>query len=420
MSQELKSCKRDCFPLLDLPVGVICDIFSRLPLRNILQSKLVCKMLLELLKDPYFIGIHFARAAISTTTNLIIHEYRINIGVFRLVAFDHSETVLASCSSTDRELFYYNPDKVSDSQNSIAEIVHQTKRVTLVGSCNGLLCFLVSPSEHLFQEHTFHICNPVLSEFAQSPTIYGLSPVNIYVNHSGFGYCPGTKQCKVISFMPSSGSTVMAKIHTLGSDSWRTIYEDIPQIEMAAFEPFLNGNLHWITKSREPSQLIAAFDLEKEIFRYVPLPDHFTRQYVTEVTWINIGVLRNSLCACYIYKDSEFEVWIMREYGVKESWTKEFTFELEFYCNLRVEDLHRPIKFLSNGDLLFLSSSHCLVTFSPIKRTFRELKHMGFRRSDINAHALSLLSLKDVMGAKHQEVKKQHNRKLRFNIDKIF
>ncbi|KAL0454525.1 UNVERIFIED_CONTAM: F-box protein [Sesamum latifolium] len=360
-------------PLLELPVHIICDILSRLPLMNILRCKCVCKMFLKLVKDPYFSKVHLARAP-TLTTNLVLQENIGKWGALHFFTFDLSESTLSSCSSADQDTPSYLNRGLPMLSKLNADFSFRTQRLTLVGS----------------------------------------SPHCTYANHSGFGYCPRTKQYKIISFMhltsvdplnSTDSKRMVADVHTLGSDSWRRI-ENPPCPNRTSFDPFLNGCLHWITNSNRPSELITSFDLEKEKFKVVPPPAHFDVQYMNKVSWINIGVLRGCLCICYMYEDAEFEVWVMREYGVKESWSKEFSIDMKFYCKLRVEDLHRPIKFFSNGDLWFISSSESLVSFSPRKRTFRELRSMGPWKTEVTAHSLSFISLKGVVGAESLQVKK--------------
>ncbi|KAK6143792.1 hypothetical protein DH2020_024140 [Rehmannia glutinosa] len=394
------------FPLLELPVPIIHDILSRLPVTTILRCRCVSKSFLKLLKDPYFSKIHLARAPTLTTT-LILQENLGKSGSLHFVPFNLSESTLPSCSSDDQNIQSYDSISGLPSLTKLnAELGFVTQRLSLVGSCNGLLClfFNSSPLERPF----YSICNPILGECIKLPRLATVAPFHMYSNHSGFGYCPRMKQYKVISFMyltsfnsfnSIDSKRMVAHVHTLGSDSWRRI-ENTPCPKLNSFDPFLNGALHWITDSDRPSELITSFDLEEEKFENVPPPPHFNLRYVNKVSWINIGVLRGCLCICYIYEDVEFVVWVMREYGVKESWTKEFSIDMKFYCKLQVEDLHRPIKFFGNGDLWFISSSDSLVSFSPQKRTFKELRSIGPWRIEVTAHDLSFVSLKDVMGRK--------------------
>ncbi|KAL8541871.1 hypothetical protein ACS0TY_002934 [Phlomoides rotata] len=393
------------FPLLELPVHIICDIISRLPLKNIFQCKCVCKMLLEVLKDPYFSKIHLAVAP-TLTSNLILEDNIGKSGSLYFFPCDLRESTLSSCNSDDQNARCSFSRGLPVLNKGNAEICFRTQRVTLIGSCNGLLCLYYGSSSHPF----YGICNPILGEFLELPRLSASPSASAYANHSGFGYCPRMNKYKVIRFMypnPTDTTKIVAAVHTLGSDSWRSLTESAPSPrQQKSFDPFLNGALHWISISSKPCELICSFNLEREGFRFVPPPSHFDAPYVKKVSWINVGVLKGCLCICFMYEDIEFEVWAMREYGVQESWTKEFRIDMKFYCGLQFEDLYRPVKLFSNGELWFISSLDSLVSFSPRKRTFRELRSVARWKSDVTAHDLSFLSLKVIAGARSSKVLK--------------
>ncbi|XP_075475118.1 F-box protein At3g07870-like [Primulina tabacum] len=395
------------FHICELPVHILCDIFSRLPLESIFRCRCVCKTFLDLLKDPYFIELHCARSSTSTTY-LFFHENLQNRAILRFLTFNHDKVGISLCSSDDQS---FNHDLYSRQHIACqisAQFGYHIQRLDFVGSCNGLLClYIASPPKPFYA-----ICNPICCEMITLPSLVVSAPLYTYANHSGFGYCQKTKKYKVISFMyltsldpvtSAESKRMVANIHTLGVDSWRRI-ENAPRPKHKSFDPLLNGVLHWITDSYKPCELVSSFDLATETFKFVPPPAHFSLQYVNKISWINIGVLKDRLCICYIYEDADFEVWLMGEYGVKESWTRHVSIDTKFYIKLQVEDLQRPIKFLNNGDLWFISSSESLVSFSPTKKTFRELRAMGRPKMEVTAHDLSFISLQDAVGAKCPQV----------------
>ncbi|KAL3651506.1 hypothetical protein CASFOL_004508 [Castilleja foliolosa] len=403
MITEASTSSTPVFTLLDFPVPIIYDILSRLPLTDIFRCRCICKMLLKLLKDSYFSKIHFALAS-TLRTNLILRENFGRWDALHFFTFDLSESTLPSCSSIDGDQTIY----CSTSSERNSEFTFRTNGLTLVGSCNGLFCFYSNPPSRPF----YVICNPILGECIRLPQIITPSMLYNYENRLGFfGCCPRTKQYEIISFVDRTSADyinsvyarkVIVHIHTLGSDSWRTI-EDVPCPKRSPFDPLLNGSLHWITDSEKPSELITSFELGTEKFDFVAPPSHFNSLYMNKVSWINVGVLRGCLCLCYIYEDVLFDVWVMREYGVRQSWTKEFGIDMKFYCQLRVEDLHRPLRFFGNGDMCFVSSAGTLVSFSPKKRTFKELRLIGSRR-EVSLHNLSFISLKDIVGKKNPDL----------------
>ncbi|XP_073045527.1 F-box protein At3g07870-like [Primulina eburnea] len=389
--------------VLELPDHVLCDIFSRLPLKSIFHCSRVCKMFLQLVKDSCFIELHRARSSVLTT-NLIFQHSLGQLSTRRLFTFNHEEPPLSFCTCDDQNKHYCCHHGLYTWNISV--FTFHTRRHVLVGSCDGLLCLYFDSSPKPF----YAICNPIRREQIKLPCLAISTPFNTYANYSGFGYCRKTKQYKVISLMylisidpltSEESKRLVADVHTLGSDSWRRI-ENAPWPKRKSFDPLLNDALHWITTSCKPCELISSFDLAAETFKFVPPPAHFSLQYIDKISSINIGVLKNCLCICYIYKDTVFEVWLMKEYGVKESWTRQFRIDMKTYTELSIEDLQRPIKFLNNGDLWFISGSEFLVSFSPAKRTFKELRPIGPEKSEIIAHNLSFISPKDVAGANAQ------------------
>ncbi|CAB4308550.1 unnamed protein product [Prunus armeniaca] len=85
----------------------------------------------------------------------------------------------------------------------------------------------------------------------------------------------------------------------------------------------LNGALHWLLMDRvgveHQSSVIISFNLAEENVREIPLPlaSIDTRNYI-------VGAFRDCLCLIHSGVDGGMhnEFWIMKEYGVRESWTK--------------------------------------------------------------------------------------------------
>ncbi|KAF5474931.1 hypothetical protein F2P56_006783 [Juglans regia] len=83
---------------------------------------------------------------------------------------------------------------------------------------------------------------------------------------------------------------------------------------------FAGGALHWVLPPGFGWDCqIVAFDLGVEEFRIVPLPDHVDQGFE-----MDLAVLEGCLCLLFNYDNDYVDVWVMKEYGLKESWTKLF------------------------------------------------------------------------------------------------
>ncbi|KAK3031313.1 hypothetical protein RJ639_035219 [Escallonia herrerae] len=394
------------FGVLELPIQLQYDILSRLPLKAIFSCRCVCRGFLNLLTDTYFAEVHLAKAP-ATTASLIVQE---SCGP-SMHMLEFEENLSTSASSMEYRPCHHNGAQTPHSPPTKSHVLLSSLirgEMTLIGSCNGFLCLYRTS-----QKPVYYICNPILNEYTVLPHLTPSTSEYTYLNYSGFGFCLKMKQYKVIRFMcvtsldPIVDSTMrtVAEIHTLGTKSWRSIGDAPCPRGWGPLDPFLNGALHWITRSDSPFDLLCSFDLETEQFQPLPPPTQFDADYMKKISWIAIGSRGGCLCICCVFEDVEFMVWVMKDYGLKESWIKEFYIDIKFYCGVKVNDLHQPIKFSHNGDLWLVTCSNSLVSYSPTKRTFRDISNLGPCKIKVIGHVPSFMSLKDAVTCKSLVVK---------------
>ena len=131
--------------LNDLSGDVLMDIFSRLPVKTLLQFKSVCKSWYDIIKDPIFITKHVNRSNHS------------NNGYVAVTCRDdtfHGKCYISLFSDqTFHEIFSINIPCMEE---------HAKAPFRIVGSCNGVLCLngsKIGDMNFLF--------NPVTSEFKE-------------------------------------------------------------------------------------------------------------------------------------------------------------------------------------------------------------------------------------------------------------
>jgi F-box interacting protein len=179
-----------------------------------------------------------------------------------------------------------------------------------------------------------------------------------WMEYNGFGYDNVNDKYKVLAVVKyhnAEFSGSLTKIYTFGEDSWRTI-EDFPDNPTEGVGNYVSGTLNWFHYqwyNRHEQYVIHSFDLEKETYRKLLLPfvgdDRMCRP--------SLCVLNDCLRVCFANK-SHLVVWLMKECGVVESWTKLMTIPREKLIFLN------PIDRCSTVDLLFISNGVALLMVS--------------------------------------------------------
>lgn len=142
----------------------------------------------------------------------------------------------------------------------------------------------------------------------------------------GFGYDPSTEDYKVIL---GSKSTTKIDVFALIKGSWRNVTSLKDYGELPGQGCLSNGALHWVEKGYEyhnrysSSSSIISYNLAEDKFLVMGrLSFLIDKKY----SRIGIGTIRNSVfvyCSNGVITDPiVFTIWMMKEYGVMESWSK--------------------------------------------------------------------------------------------------
>uniref|UniRef100_A0A2N9IEE6 F-box domain-containing protein n=1 Tax=Fagus sylvatica TaxID=28930 RepID=A0A2N9IEE6_FAGSY len=308
-----------------LPDEVILEILSRLPIKPLLCFRCVSKPWLALIDSPQFIKLHL-KQSLKTTTNLSL--------------------ILSSG-------YLYSSD--FDSLDTAIELDHPLKtpnyETEIVGSCNGLLC-LSNTKEDVA------LWNPSTRKYKKLPVTTLEFALDRYefcqYTVSGFGYDETSDDYKVVRSVRlyladnnSSGS----EVYSLKNDSWRRLPDCPYNLRyLRAFAMLVSGALHWLVTSKAESDrtnLILAFDLGVEEYQLVPHSDFSDKD-----CHMNVGVLGGCLTIYRNYYFTHLDVWVMKDYGVKESWTILFSVVLPFSVSSFTYE--RPVAYSkSGGEVLF-------------------------------------------------------------------
>nr|ABD33346.2 F-box protein interaction domain [Medicago truncatula] len=208
------------------------------------------------------------------------------------------------------------------------------------GSINGILCLI-----NYSQSNTIVVLwNPTTQEFKVIPTSsFEFVPhMDVDILRHGFGYDCVTNDYKIIRqvvccqkldidvlSLGNIDDDQFWEIYSLHSNSWRKLEYDIP-LNHKDNGVLLDGMVHWWNESDDVDDeaYLLSFDLSTEEFvtTVAPLEDG---SLDLEFVLSDLMVLNGSLALISNYPNlGAFQISILAEFGVKESWFKSSFFGL--------------------------------------------------------------------------------------------
>ncbi|XP_058782111.1 F-box/kelch-repeat protein At3g23880-like [Vicia villosa] len=282
-------------PLPTLPFDVISEILARLPVKSLLQFRCVSKSWKSLISDPVFVKKHLY---LSTTRRLLCVSYNPS---FRFILNSYSlQSVFPDTNySITRFQFPFG-------------VISKRYSHYIVGSCDGILCVANYRFPPDFK-HVVVLWNPSIRKFKELPPFENPTDLDRRIITYGLGYDHVSHDYKLLVLYNSFLKGVIAKVYTLKADSWRTIKRfpsDFGRLADYGRGIYVSGTINWMIRQC----WIVSFDLVTESYQKILPP----RQQ-TEPKYLGLSVLRDWLCII-----SYNDVWVMKEYGILDSWTKLF------------------------------------------------------------------------------------------------
>ncbi|KAK7303218.1 hypothetical protein RJT34_14120 [Clitoria ternatea] len=329
-----------------LPFELIAEILKWLPVKFLLQLRCVCKSWKSLIYDPQFAKSHLRVS--PTVTHLILTFTNNPSREFTLRAYSLPSVFNAVTVSATQLRYPLNPRKRFD---------------LIVGSCDGILCFAIDQNCAL-------LWNPSIGKFKKLPPLDNQRCDGSYTIY-GFGCDRFSDSYKVVAVFCYEcdiggvrGYKTQVKILTLGTDSWRRIQEFPSGVPFDESGKFVNGTVNWLASSASGSSwIVVSLDLGKECYRELLQPDYGGVAVVT----LTLGVLRDCLCMLS-HCDTFSDVWLMKDYGNKESWTKLFSVP---YMGNPDSFPYTKALYISEDDQVLLEFQSKLVVYNPRDGTFK-------------------------------------------------
>ncbi|KAK9933554.1 hypothetical protein M0R45_020747 [Rubus argutus] len=368
---------RGCLNVPQLPEALVMDILLRLSIKDLGNCRCVCKDWLHMISDPQFAHLHRLASPIC-----------ILIGTSPPV-------------KQQRKLDLIHTEKCAGSRMRIARMRFAPQnclpcpvsKMNLINSCNGLLCLTGS------RDGSLYVCNPILGQYITIP-----SPDNqrmYFANFVALGFNAGTNEYKVVqtSCRDYRCSDPEAKIYTIGTGVWRSIGKPPRGCGAIPFNSVLHGALHWIPFYFNCPQVIESFDFEREEFRQL-LPPASLQEF-KHYDGLRLGVLKGCLFLCVFGGDDrKADMWVMKDYGVQESWTKFLVIENLYPRDNRphVNNVYEPIMFLNDVEILLTYKRRFVVRYNQetkrlenttIIRTQSQFQAVGYCPCFVSLHDVS-------------------------------
>jgi F-box interacting protein len=327
---------------------IITEILSRLPVKSLMRFRCVSKAWCSLISTPRFIATHLKNYSLSNSQ----HQPYIFVCHNRT-----SHTLLLYPSYQEIEQkgdFFANPsDRIE-----LDDPFNHKYSLHLVGSSNGLLCLA-----NMTFNNESGLCvlwNPSIQKAISLPKPNTLQSHQTF----GFGYEPMTDDYKLVRLM-NLDDCPLVEIYTLRTGIWRFITAPDPRYTMKYWSSsvLVCGALHWVTHTPRHQgafcNVIMSFNMKDEAFGEVGMPKSLQELEDLNVTVALVdGLLALVPCTGFGIEASH-AVWVMKEYGVVESWTKLF--------DVRIEGFQRVIGFTKSDEVLVHDADR-LFSFGPGSR----------------------------------------------------
>ncbi|XP_051123567.1 F-box protein At3g07870-like [Andrographis paniculata] len=304
---DLIRSNRETMFLMNLPSHLILEILSRLPAKTIIQCRCVCQLWLRLIDNHHFAAVNFSRAR----PGLVVHQSDLFKSFARLVDFDDDDSQDHLPRNT---MLKFNLNAVSTFPDA---------SIAIDGSVNGFLLL----RDVNYAHETLYVCNPLNREYIVLPVARRSVRYPSVVTH-GFGLTSAGNEYKIVRVFhereldPITGSCLRipfseCQVYSLNTGTWRTIGDAPFGYDSRSLGFFFQGNIHWLIQDFVGNELISCFDLENEVFH--PFAPPFPGRKILG----SLGNLKGCLCLCDNSSESVIEIWVMKEYGVENSWCKE-------------------------------------------------------------------------------------------------
>ncbi|XAR62984.1 hypothetical protein NMG60_11022757 [Bertholletia excelsa] len=310
---------------------------------------------------PYFGKLHFCRSianSIAEDKNLVLLYYE---------SEDHTKAYYSRCGSRDDNALIEHRKLEFPFRNLNGYL-------RIVGSGNGLVCLI--DTNYFSSLGILMLWNPIFKKFERLPDSCRIHRFRSSFSHMvvGFMFVPKINDFRIVQILYSSYVSAVPDVlvYSLEVNSWRKVKAIAPcyMPNKWSSSVVVNGEVHWLAYKRPKASpacdSIMAFNMAGEVFRMMALPTNLNGSY--DEVHLSVSASGESLSVSFHF-DHRWEVWLMKNYGVAESWMIQFSI-LEGRISL-------PLNFMDSGNFLLVAKNGKLVSHNPETEKIQEQEMCG-------------------------------------------
>ncbi|KAL3532591.1 hypothetical protein ACH5RR_006112 [Cinchona calisaya] len=316
LKREHPTTRTTLFSATEIPEDLIIEIFLRLPAKSLIRLRCLSKFWLSIIASSKFIRMHSyqtLKTGCTSSSDIFIGSSRSNCSIVDL---------------NDSDSDYTTAKKIN---------IIEKCAVNIVGCCRGIICFVVF--NHRRDALNLIMWNPSTREHWEVEVLIETDSYshNVqywayrYYDHWIFGYDHVNDDFKLVRI--STDINTIKVYGSLRNRYWKMMNKVDNVFPCSCDDDksyvFVDGtnSIHWTLPradgEKDNNNIIVAFNFETHSFSSVPLPaaDHNREGDGWRITALG------SLKCCLIFSeycgyDQTVDVWMMRDYGIKESWIK--------------------------------------------------------------------------------------------------
>ncbi|KAL8556884.1 hypothetical protein ACS0TY_004382 [Phlomoides rotata] len=345
-----------------LPEEIIFEeILARLPVKPLSKFRCVSKLWCSLIGSRSFMKAHLRNSIIFSHHRIVLNSM-------------HG---LGHCSLPS---LFNEPFTDSIDYTAARGInAQRAEMIYLVGCCNGLVCILLDLT-------TFILWNPTTKKSRNLPHFNNDKPMHGPIMKYGFGFDELKDDFKVFGslhlYATDGTCHTIGKVYSLRSNSWKAVEYSVSSFHGAGV--YVNGKLHW---QKHDKCVIVSFDLNSHVSGVVDLPSSYS--YSSDVRFLSILRVHKGCLIAHALQienpNTHLHIWVMKEYGVKESWDKVTSV---LYFN---DPRGYSFAIAPNGDVL-LNYGPSFAIYNPksnVLRLSNALNYTSFLESGIYIESLA-------------------------------